>query len=101
MHDSEVFELASKRECAVKFAKVVRLPESRDVRKSKFHGHHPIVAVAAAEDSKDFPRSTLKFYSLQTHDYRHVFRFKKEVLSVVTNSRLIVVVRVTTCSPRV
>eukprot|EP01113_Clastostelium_recurvatum_P020672 TRINITY_DN2446_c0_g1_i2.p1 TRINITY_DN2446_c0_g1~~TRINITY_DN2446_c0_g1_i2.p1 ORF type:complete len:1025 (+),score=298.39 TRINITY_DN2446_c0_g1_i2:247-3321(+) len=89
-----VREVASVREAvAIKCARLLSPPLERDAPSSTLYGKRPLVAVVSAEETREFPRSVVRLYSLRTCDYVFdIGRFRTPVLNVMCNRRVMLVV---------
>ncbi|KAK4782294.1 hypothetical protein SAY86_016396 [Trapa natans] len=114
VEDSSVSEIASKRDDPVTFLQIHPLPEKhRDCE--GFRSSHPLLLVVASDESKspklmqngretcrdgypEAPNGSLglsatavRFYSLRSHSYVHLLRFRSTVHTVRCSSRVVAV----------
>jgi len=87
-----VHELISRREGPIKCLKFMPTPFEKETPENPLYLKRPLLAVASASDvSSQFPNSMVKLYSLVTHDYVNMLRFRTEVYSILCSKRLLVV----------
>ena len=59
--------------------------------KEVFRGKYPVLAALSACDTPAFPRSLVKFYSLNSHQYINQLKFRNEIQSLRVSHRFLVV----------
>ncbi|KAK8508835.1 hypothetical protein V6N13_090788 [Hibiscus sabdariffa] len=106
---SNVSELVSRRDDPVTFLQMQPLPEMSDGHEG-FRASHPLLLVVACDESKvsgsmltgrdvfEGPKNgnalaptTVRFYSLRSHNYVHVLRFRSTVYMVRCSPRIVAV----------
>lgn len=108
---SDVSEIVSKRDDPVTFLQMQPLPEKSDGTEG-FRASHPLLLVVACDGSKvsvpvqngrsglvrDGPAgpqtvspTAVRFYSLRSHNYVHVLRFRSTVYMVRCSPRIVAI----------
>jgi len=88
---SNIYEIVSKREGAIKQVKCLQPPQFED-ESHRLHPLRPLVAVLSADPSPAvFSRNTVKLFSLRTSDYVYQLLFKGDVIALGSSRRIFLV----------
>ncbi|WCJ43210.1 hypothetical protein M5689_023967 [Euphorbia peplus] len=106
---SDVIELVSKHDAPVTFLQIQPLPAKSEGREEGFRASHPLLLVVGCEESKSsglmlrdgyndsqmgnvsLTPTTVRFYSLRSHNYVHVLRFRSTVYMVRCSPHIVAV----------
>ncbi|KAH3744583.1 hypothetical protein Pelo_14036 [Pelomyxa schiedti] len=88
---SNIQELFSKREAAIKCAKFLPSPKETETVQSPFFQSRPLLALVAGENTQNISKNKLRIFSLKQNDVVNVITFNSDIYNLYPSSRIFLV----------